>query len=113
MVAAATSSIASEGAPKEQTAPRPMTEMMHGMGMRSMSDLLGPDRPLLSLALRRRQELGLSGDQVKTLEGLVERFRKDAEARIAEIEAAEREVASLLQAGPRSGRGGWRRWSAS
>jgi Spy/CpxP family protein refolding chaperone len=38
---------------------------------------------------------------VKTLEGLVERFRKDAEARLVEIEAAERELAGLVrQEGP-------------
>jgi len=93
----ATSSIAGEGAPKEQRAPKPMTEMMR---RGSMSDLLGPERPLLSLALQRRAELGLSADQVKILEGLVERFRKDAEGRIAEIEAGEQEVASMLQSDP-------------
>ncbi len=100
MVAAATSSIAGEGAPKEQKAQTPMTEMMRGMRTGSMSDLLGPERPLLSLALQRRDELGLSAEQVKTLEGLVGRFRKDAEARIAGIEAAEQEVASMLKADP-------------
>lgn len=100
MVAAATSSTAGEGARVEQKAPDPTTEMMRGMRMGPMGDLLGPERPLLSLALRRRDELRLSADQVKTLEGLVERFRKDAEARSRQIEAAEQEVASMLKADP-------------
>jgi Spy/CpxP family protein refolding chaperone len=100
MVAAAASSTAGEGARGEQKAPAPMTEMMRGTRMGAMRDLLGPERPLLSLALQRREELQLSADQVKTLEGLVERFRKDAEARIRQIEAAELEVASMLKADP-------------
>ncbi len=74
-----------------------MTGMMRGMRMGSSTELLGRERPLLSLALRHRAELGLSADQVKTLEELVERFRKDAEARVSQVEAAEQELAGLLK----------------
>lgn len=77
---------------------QPMTEMMRGMRMGASPDLLGRERPLLSLALRHRTELGLSADQVKTLEDLVEGFRKDAEARAGGVEAAEQELAGLLKA---------------
>lgn len=76
----------------------PMTEMMRGMPMGQAREVLGRERPLLSLALRHRAELGLSADQVTALEGLIERFRKDAEARLADIEAAERELAALFEA---------------
>ena len=76
----------------------PMTEMMRGMRMGASPDLLGRERPLLSLALRHRTDLALAADQVKTLEDLVERFRKDAEARTSQIETAEQELAGVLKA---------------
>jgi len=85
---------------KPQGTPGPMTEMMRGMRMGSSTELLGRERPLLSLALRHRAELGLSADQVKTLEELVERLRKDAEGRVSQVEAAEQELAGLLKADP-------------
>jgi hypothetical protein len=92
---------ADDGSRGEQQRPRDqMTDMMRGMRMGAGGDLLGRERPLLSLALRRRAELGLSAEQVKSLEGLVERFSKDAEARISRIEAAERDLATLLKADP-------------
>jgi len=77
-----------------------MSEMMRGMGMGRESDLLGRERPLLSLALRHRADLALSDDQAKTLEGLIDRFRKEAEQRVGDIEAAERNLAALLQQEP-------------
>ena len=82
---------------QQQDSPDAMTEMMRGMRMGLSADLLGRERPLLSLALRHRAELGLSADQVKTLEEMVGRFRKDAEGRVSQIEAAEQELAGLLK----------------
>jgi hypothetical protein len=78
----------------------PMTEMMRSMRPGPSTELVGRERPLLSLALRHRAELGLSVDQVKALEELVGRFRKDAEARASRIEAAEQELADLLKSDP-------------
>jgi hypothetical protein len=90
MIAVVSLSRAGEEGPGRQPGTSdPMTEMMRGMGMGRMSDLLGRERPLLSLALRHRQELGLSVDQVKTLEELIQRFGKDAEAQVSRIETAE------------------------
>ena len=78
----------------------PMSETMRGIGMGHGGDLLGRERPLLSLALRHRADLALSDDQAKTLEGLIDRFRKEAEPRAGAIEAAERNLAALLQQEP-------------
>lgn len=88
------------GRSEQQGTREPMTEMMRGMRMGSSTEMLGRERPLLSLALQHRAELGLSADQVKSLEQLVERFRKDAEARASQIAAAEQELAGLLKAEP-------------
>jgi Spy/CpxP family protein refolding chaperone len=85
---------------EQQGTHDPMTDMMRGMHMRSSTELLGRERPLLSLALRHRAELALSDDQVKTLEELVARFRKDAETRVSQIEAAEQELEALLKSEP-------------
>lgn len=73
-----------------------MRGMMHGM-MGAMGDAAGRERPQLSLALQNRAELALTEPQVKTLEGLTERFRGAAEQRVREIEAAEKELAALLR----------------
>jgi Spy/CpxP family protein refolding chaperone len=78
----------------------PAGEMMRGMPMSAESRPLGPERPLLSLALRHRTELGLSDDQTTTLQALVGRFGKEAQERLREIEAAERDLAGLLQQEP-------------
>ena len=88
------------GDPTSEMMRGSMSEMMRGMPMASGSDLLGRERPLLSLALRHRAELGFSEDQAKTLEGLVDRFRKAAEQRIGGIENAERDLAALLKQEP-------------
>lgn len=85
---------------EQHGAREPMTEMMRGMRMGASTELLGRERPLLSLALRHRAELALSADQVTKLEGLVERFRKDVESRASQIEAAEQELAGLVKADP-------------
>lgn len=83
-----------EGTPGGQPA---MSEMMRGMAMGSVSEIFGRERPLLSLALRHRAELELSAEQVKTLEALTARLRKEAEARLADIDTSERDLAALLK----------------
>ncbi len=84
----------------QKGAQDPMGGMMRGMRMGPSAELLGRERPMLSLALRHRAELALSAEQIKTLEGLVERFRKDAEGRVSQIESAEQELAGLLKSDP-------------
>jgi len=78
----------------------PAPGMMHGMPMGTPGHALGRERPLLTLALQNRAELGLSEDQAKTLEAFVDRFRKEAGQRLREIENAERELAESLKQEP-------------
>lgn len=76
---------------------------MHERMMGGMGDAAGRERPQLSLALQNRAELALTEPQVKTLEGLVERFRGAAEQRMREIQAAETELAALLKSDATAG----------
>ena len=57
-------------------------------------------RPIISLALRHRQELGLSPAQVETLERLRDDFRREAIKRGAEIRIADLDVAALTRTDP-------------
>ncbi len=82
--------------PQEGARAAPPSERMHAAPASGFMEHLGHERPLLSLALRNRTELALSDEQVKTLQGLVERFGKSAEPRVRDIEAAERDIAALL-----------------
>lgn len=70
---------------------------MHGMMGGARGDAAGRERPQLSLALQNRAELALTEPQVKTLDGLVERFRGAAEQRMREIQAGETQLAALLK----------------
>lgn len=58
------------------------------------------ERPLISLMLRFRHDLGLTADQVQTLERLRAEFSREAARRQEEIRAAERDLAALLAADP-------------
>lgn len=78
----------------------PGADMMHGTQAESRVGAPAWERPQLSLALRNRDTLGLSEDQVNTLQGLVERFRQEAKQRVGEIGTVERELAGLLQRDP-------------
>lgn len=78
----------------------PVAEMMRGMPMSAGDRVLGHERPVLSLALRHRAQLGLSEDQATTLQAFVDRFGKEAEERQRQIETAERELAGLLKEEP-------------
>ncbi len=57
-------------------------------------------RPLISLALRYRQELGLSPAQVETLERLRDDFRREAIRRGAEIRVVSLDLATLTRPDP-------------
>jgi hypothetical protein len=59
-------------------------------------DLLS-DRPLITLMLRQRNELGLSPDQVQSLEKLRTDFHREAIRQDADIRIAEVELQTLLQ----------------
>lgn len=78
----------------------PVAEMMRGMPMSAGDRVLGRERPVLSLALRHRAQLGISDDQATTLQAFVDRFGKEAEERLRQIETAERELAGLLKEEP-------------
>ncbi len=58
------------------------------------------ERPLITLMLRYRDELGLSREQVQSLERLRADFQRDATRREAELRAAETDLTTLLDADP-------------
>jgi Spy/CpxP family protein refolding chaperone len=57
---------------------------------------VGRERPLITMMLHHRTELGLSDDQVKQLEALRSDFTREAIRREAEIRVAELDLAALL-----------------
>ncbi len=76
---------------------------MRGLGgpgstSRSMSD--PTDRPLITIMLHHRSELGLSPEQVSRLEALRGDFSKEAIRRDADIRIAELDLARLLEQEP-------------
>jgi Spy/CpxP family protein refolding chaperone len=71
-----------------------MGEMMSGSPMRGHAG----ERPLITQALKQREQLGLSGEQVAALEKARAEFEQDARQRQAEIQAAERQLGELLRA---------------
>ena len=73
-------------------------DSMHGMGgmMSGMSMGHTGERALITRALQQREQLGLTADQVKALEAARAEFAEDAKRRGADIEAAEKELGSLL-----------------
>jgi len=74
--------------------------MMGGM-MGPMMAPGGPaERPLISLALRHKDKLGLSEEQVKTLEAIRAAFQEEAEKRSASLRRAEAELQELLASEP-------------
>jgi Spy/CpxP family protein refolding chaperone len=58
------------------------------------------DRPLISMALRHRAELGLSGSQVEALERLRSDFQREAIRREADIRVAEMDLSTLVTRDP-------------
>jgi Spy/CpxP family protein refolding chaperone len=59
-----------------------------------------PDRPLITIMLHHRSELGLSPEQVSRLETLRGEFSREAIRRDAEIRIAELDLATLLEQEP-------------
>ena len=71
-------------------------------GMGSMGGMMGDpaERPLITIMLHHRTELGLSPDQVSRLETLRGDFAREAIRRGADIRIAELDLASLLEQDP-------------
>jgi Spy/CpxP family protein refolding chaperone len=67
---------------------------MRGMGSRE--DRMPHERPLITLMLRQRQQLGLSDDQVTKLRGLRSSFEKETIRTRADIRIAELDLDELL-----------------
>jgi Spy/CpxP family protein refolding chaperone len=71
---------------------------MRGMMERMMGDPV--ERPLITIMLHHRAELGLSADQVGRLETLRGDFTREAIRRGADIRIAELDLAALLEQDP-------------
>lgn len=56
------------------------------------------ERPLITIMLQRRDELGLAPEQVRALESLRSDFQREAIRKEADIRVAEMDLESLLQA---------------
>lgn len=76
-----------------------MGGMMHGMPG-SMRQASPAERPLITLALQHKDQLGLSAQQVQRLEALRSDFQKEAIRRSADIQVAELELGELLRQDP-------------
>jgi len=77
---------------------------LHGLGERWRGHFLGSEppgeRPLISIMLAHRQDLGLSPAQVQELERLRADFQREAIKRDAEQRVAEMDLAALLRVDP-------------
>ncbi len=107
--------LAAPAAASEQTAPIPAAHEEVG---RTLDDLIGQlhdlggrwrehfapsprgERPLITLMLRYKDELGLSPDQVQSLERLRADFQREAIRRDADLRIAEMDLATLLEKDP-------------
>jgi Spy/CpxP family protein refolding chaperone len=84
-----------------------LAQQMQGRGgMGSMGGPMGrmmgdpAERPLITIMLHHRTELGLSADQVSRLETLRSDFTREAIRRDADIRVAELDLTSLLEQDP-------------
>ena len=87
-----------------------LSGQLHGLGSRwrehfthgrpFMHGNPGAERPLITLLLRHHDELGLSTDQVQSLERLRTDFQREAIRRGADVRVAEVELTTLLNADP-------------
>jgi len=57
------------------------------------------DRPLITLMIGHKQEIGLTTDQIRSLEAIRSDFQQEAIQRVAEMDSAEAELDSLLKQG--------------
>jgi Spy/CpxP family protein refolding chaperone len=100
-VAGRLGSFGAELAQQMQQGPGGMGSMGGPMG-RPMGRMMGDpaERPLITIMLHHRTELGLSPDQVTRLETLRGDFTREAIRRGADIRIAELDLASLLEQDP-------------
>lgn len=77
---------------------------LHGLGTRWREHFRyaepRSERPLITLMLRHREELGLSPEQVQGLERLRAAFQREAIRRDADLRLAEMDLATLLDTEP-------------
>jgi Spy/CpxP family protein refolding chaperone len=71
-----------------------------GSGGRMGRGMSEPDRPLITIMLHHRSELGLTPEQVSRLEALRGEFSREAIRRDADIRIAEFDLAALLEQDP-------------
>ena len=83
-----------QGMQRGRDAMDAMSEVMRGRMM------TGPDRPLITIMLHHRADLGLNPEQVTRLETLRGEFARDAIRREADIRIAELDLAGLLAQEP-------------
>jgi Spy/CpxP family protein refolding chaperone len=65
-----------------------------------MQRMFGSGAPLISMALKHQTELGLSGDQVATLENIRTQYQNQTTPIVEQLRAAEGEIRTLLQESP-------------
>jgi Spy/CpxP family protein refolding chaperone len=73
---------------------------MRGPGMMGPGPVAPAERPLISIMLQHRADLGLTPEQVTRLEGLRDGFAREAIRREADIRIAELDLGSLLEQDP-------------
>jgi hypothetical protein len=76
---------------------------LHDLGGRWREHFAPPprrERPLISLMLRHKDELGLSPDQIQSLERLRADFQREAIRRDADLRIAETDLAAFLEKDP-------------
>lgn len=78
---------------------RGIHEMLQGMGLMEpgFHARRGHERPLISLMLMSKEQLGLTADQERTLKELRANFQKESIRQTAEIDVAELELNGLLE----------------
>jgi len=87
------------GGPDVMRRCRMLPDMMRGMGMSGPWDhgRRGHERPLISMMLHQKEQLGLTADQERSLRELRAKFEKEAITRTSEIDVAELELRELLE----------------
>jgi len=78
---------------------RGIHEMMRSTGLiePGFQGRMGHERPLISLMLMSKEQLGLTADQERSLRELRANFQKESIKRTAEIDVAELELGDLLE----------------
>jgi Spy/CpxP family protein refolding chaperone len=71
-----------------------------GSGTPGMHRMMGAEAPWISIALKHQSELGLSPDQVATLEKIRTNYQDQGKPLQEQLRATESEIAALLQVTP-------------